>query len=114
MSDALLVVNAGSSSLKFSAFSNGDPPRLVVRGQIDGLMTQPQFLARTATKLVGAKTWKRGTRLGHRGAIELLFEWGRNTAITAHRLVAVGHRVVHGGTRFDKPCVIDDAILDEL
>src|SRR5215471_2159942 len=114
MPDALLVLNAGSSSLKFSVFRNGDPPRLLLRGQIDGLMTQPQFLARTATKLVGAKTWKRGTRLGHRGAIEFLLEWGRNTAITDHHLVAVGHRVVHGSTRFDKPCVIDAAILDEL
>jgi acetate kinase len=114
MADALLVLNAGSSSLKFSAFSNGDPPRLVVRGQIDGLLTQPQFLARTATRLVGAKTWKRGTRLGHRGAIEFLLDWGRDGGFGDHRLVAAGHRVVHGGTRYDRPCVLDAAIVDDL
>src|SRR5215510_8375787 len=114
MPDALLVLNAGSSSLKFSAFSGGDPPRPLVRGQLDGLLTQPQFLARTATKLVGAKTWKRGTRLGHRGAIEFLIDWVRGGALADHRLTAVGHRVVHGGTRYDKPIVIDAAILDDL
>jgi acetate kinase len=114
MPDALLVLNAGSSSLKFSAFSTADPPRLIVRGQIDGLLTQPQFLARTATKLVGAKTWKRGTRLGHRGAVEFLLEWGRDIELGGYRLRAVGHRVVHGGTRFDKPCVIDAAVLEDL
>jgi acetate kinase len=113
MPDALLVLNAGSSSLKFSVFSSGEPPRLLLRGQIDGLLTQPQFLARTATKLVGAKTWKRGTRLGHRGAIEFLLDWGRE-ALGDHRLIAVGHRVVHGGTRYDKPVVIDAAIVDDL
>jgi len=114
MADALLVLNAGSSSLKFSAFSSGDPPRLVVRGQIDGLLTQPQFLARTATKLVGAKTWKRGTRLGHRGAIEFLLDWGRDGGFGDHHLIAAGHRVVHGGTRYDRPCVVDAAIVDDL
>jgi acetate kinase len=114
MPDALLVLNAGSSSLKFSVFRNGDPPRLLVRGQIDGLLTQPQFLARTATKLVGAKTWKRGTRLGHRGAVEFLLEWLPDGALGDHRITAVGHRVVHGGTGHDGPCVIDAATLDEL
>jgi acetate kinase len=114
MPDALLVLNAGPSSLKFSVFRNADPPRLLLRGQIDGLLTQPQFLARTATKLVGAKTWKRGTRLGHRGAVEFLFEWGRDGALGDHRITAVGHRVVHGGMGHDGPCVIDATTLDEL
>jgi acetate kinase len=114
MSDALLVLNAGSSSLKFSVFRSGDPPRSMLRGQIDGLLTQPQFLARTATKLVGAKSWKRGTRLGHRGAIEYLLDWVRGGALGDAAIAAVGHRVVHGGTLHDKPCVIDAATLDGL
>jgi acetate kinase len=114
MPDALLVLNAGPSSLKFSVFRNGDPPRLLLRGQIDGLLTQPQFLARTPTKLVGAKTWKRGTRLGHRGAIEFLLDWGRGDVLGGHRIAAVGHRVLHGGVDHDRPCVIDAATLDAL
>src|SRR5580765_2015768 len=114
MSDALLVLNAGSSSLKFSVFRSVDPPRVVLRGQIDGLLTQPQFLARTATKLIGAKTWRRGTRLGHRGAIEFLLDWGHDGVLGDDRIAAVGHRVVHGGTLHDKPCVIDAATLEGL
>ena len=44
MSDALLVLNAGSSSLKFSVYSVAEPqPALVVRGQIEGLGTRPRF-----------------------------------------------------------------------
>src|SRR5215467_2041820 len=104
MPDALLVVNAGSSSLKFSAFSGGDPPRLLVRGQIDGLLTQPQFLARTATKLVGSKSWKRGTRLGHRGAIEFLLDWIGDGALGDHRIIAAGHRVRSEERRVGKEC----------
>ena len=46
MSDALLVLNAGSSSLKFSVFLNQDLPQPVVRGQIEGLTGQPRFVAR--------------------------------------------------------------------
>ena len=48
MSDALLVLNAGSSSLKFSVFLDEDPPRPLLRGQIEGLMTSPRFAARDA------------------------------------------------------------------
>ena len=46
MSDALLVLNAGSSSLKFSVFLSDDPPRLLLHGQLEGLLTQPRFIAR--------------------------------------------------------------------
>ena len=48
MSDALLVLNAGSSSLKFSVFLDEDPPRPLLRGQIEGLLTSPRFAARDA------------------------------------------------------------------
>ena len=77
MSDALLVLNAGSSSLKFSVFLNDDPLRLLLHGQLEGLLTQPRFIARNATAVVGEKEWPSGTQLGHQGAIEFLFTWGR-------------------------------------
>ena len=103
MPDALLVLNAGSSSLKFSVFLAGDPPQPVLRGQLEGLLTQPRFWARDATTVVGEKEWPAGTRLGHQGAIEFLFAWGRDGVFGGHRIVAVGHRVVHGGVRFSAP-----------
>ena len=114
MSDALLVLNAGSSSLKFSVFLNDDPPRLLLHGQLEGLLTQPRFIARNDAAVVGEKEWPSGTQLGHHGAIEFLFTWGREGAVGEHRIVAVGHRVVHGGVKFTAPVLVDASILAEL
>ncbi|HEY6360706.1 MAG TPA: acetate/propionate family kinase [Vicinamibacterales bacterium] len=114
MSDALLVLNAGSSSLKFSVFLDEDPPRPLLRGQIEGLMTSPRFAARDAANLIAEQEWPAGTRLGHQGAIEFLFGWGRSGVLAGHRIVAVGHRVVHGGTRFAGPALVDAATIAEL
>ena len=103
MSDALLVLNAGSSSLKFSVFLNEDLPQPVVRGQIEGLTGQPRFIARNDSAVISQKEWPPETQLGHSGAIEFLFTWGRGGALSGHRIIAVGHRVVHGGTKFHAP-----------
>ena len=114
MSDALLVLNAGSSSLKFSVFLNEDPPQPLLRGQLEGLLTQPRFVARNATAVVGEKEWPSGTKLGHQGAIEFLFTWGRGGALGEHRISATGHRVVHGGMKFSAPVLINAETLAEL
>jgi acetate kinase len=114
MSDALLVLNAGSSSLKFSVFLDQDPPRPLLRGQLEGLLTQPRFVARSGNAVVGEKQWPSGTKLGHQGAIEFLFAWGRNGALGGHRIVATGHRVVHGGMKFTAPVVIDAETMADL
>jgi acetate kinase len=114
MSDALLVLNAGSSSLKFSVFLNEEPPQPLLRGQLEGLLTQPRFVARNATGVIGEKEWPSGTKLGHRGAIEFLFTWGRGGALGGHRIIAAGHRVVHGGMKFTAPVLIEAKTLAEL
>jgi acetate kinase len=114
MSDALLVLNAGSSSLKFSVFLNDEPPQLLLRGQLEGLLTQPRFFARHGSTTVGEKEWPAGTKLGHQGAIEFLFTWGRNGAMGEHRISVTGHRVVHGGMKFTAPVLIDAQTLAEL
>ena len=114
MSDALLVLNAGSSSLKFSVFLNEDPLQPLLRGQIEGLPTRPRFMARNATAVVGEKEWDTGTRLDHRGAMEFLFTWGSGEVLGGHRIVATGHRVVHGGTKFTEPVLLNAEMLAEL
>jgi acetate kinase len=88
VSRALLVLNAGSSSVKLSVFADEETPRLLARTTLD-------------------------ERLDHAGAIEWVLEWCRES-IGAHTLAAVGHRVVHGGARFSEPVVIDDANLAEM
>jgi acetate kinase len=114
MSDALLVLNAGSSSLKFSVFLNEESPQPLLRGQLEGLLTQPRFIARDSTGVVDEKEWPLGTKLGHQGAIEFLFTWGRKGALREHRIVAAGHRVVHGGMKFTAPVLIDAETVAEL
>jgi acetate kinase len=114
MADCVLVLNAGSSSLKFSVFLEDDPPAPLFRGQLEGLFTQPQFLARNAAgETVGQEQWPEGTQLGHPGAIDFLFRWGRG-ALGAHRIVAAGHRVGHGGRQFTGPVRVDAEVLETL
>jgi acetate kinase len=114
MADALLVLNAGSSSLKFSVFFDDDPPRLWLRGQIEGLLTHPRFIVRDGASVVGEHEWPAGTRLRHLGAIRYLLAWGGGGVLDGHRLVGVGHRVVHGGSRFSAPALVDASVLAEL
>jgi acetate kinase len=122
MTDALLILNAGSSSLKFSVYLDREPPELLLRGQIEGIPAQPHFVARdTQGQVIGEKEWK-GAGLGHADAIEFLFAWGRGCSrgnrarapLGDHRMGAAGHRVVHGGTMFDRPVRIDDETLARL
>jgi acetate kinase len=115
MDDAILVLNAGSSSLKFQAFAPG-PGGLeaLTRGQIEGLLTAPRFIAKDAGgKALGEKRWPDGTRLGHDGAIEFLLEQ-REAILAGRRARAVGHRVVHGGAEFSAPVRIDASVMAKL
>lgn len=115
MGDVILVLNAGSSSLKFSAFFDGDEPQQFIRGQLENLFAEPRFVARDQNGIVvSEKQWPANTKLGHAGAIEFLFEWGRGGVLQGNRIVAAGHRVGHGGLRYDRPVRVDDTVLAEL
>jgi acetate kinase len=111
MEDALLVLNAGSSSLKFSVFRDADPPAPLLRGGIEELFERPKFTARSNGEVVEAREWPDGARLGHERAVSFLLEWLGGGALAGRRLVAAGHRVVHGGTRFAGPVLVDAATL---
>ncbi len=115
MADALLILNAGSSSLKFSVFAASGHPELVLRGQLEALGTSPRFRALDAGgRPVGERAWEPGRPLGHAGAIEFLLSWGRAEGLRGHTVVAAGHRVVHGGSEFARPERIDGAVLARL
>jgi acetate kinase len=114
MPGALLVLNAGSSSLKFSVFLDEDSPRPILRGQIEGLQTGPRFAAHDASTLIAEERWPAGASLTHEAAIEFLFAWGRSAMPAGERIVAVGHRVVHGGTQFTEPVLVDDEVITAL
>jgi len=115
MADAILVLNAGSSSLKFSVFLARDGAlELSLRGQAEGLYTAPRFVARDASGAdVAERLWKDGESIGHEGAIAHLVEFLRGSS-GGHRLVAVGHRVVHGGVDFSEPTRVTPEVVQEL
>jgi acetate kinase len=115
MADAILVVNAGSSSIKYSLFvDSGGEPGFRLGGQIEGLYTTPRFIARDAAGAnIGERAWPEGTRLGHDGGIAHLIEFLQGFR-NEYRLVAVGHRVVHGGLEFAQPVRLDAQIVAKL
>ena len=115
MADAILVLNAGSSSIKFSLFLAKDgelAPRL--SGLLEGLYTAPRFTAKDASGAsLGERKWGEGTRLGHDGAIAHLVEF-LGTHRDDHRIVAVGHRIVHGGLEFSEPVRLNAEVIAKL
>src|SRR5262252_8259825 len=115
MSDAILVLNAGSSSIKFSVFvqRNGGLD-LALRGQVEGLYTSPRFVAKGADGAVASeKSWGDAVKLGHDGAIDHLRQFLRESR-GEMTLVGVGHRVAHGGLKYFEPVRVDKKVLNEL
>jgi acetate kinase len=113
--DAIAVLNAGSSSIKFSLFDARDGELVLsARGQAEGLYTSPRFVAKDPSgRALGEKAWGDGVRLGHDGALDHLVAFLRER-LAEHRLVAVGHRVVHGGLEYGEPVRVDAAVLAAL
>ena len=113
MNDYALVLNAGSSSLKFCLFER--PPaegwRLAARGQIEGIGTAPRLSVKDADGQVIDKQdvpAKDGN-----DAVEVLAAWLR-ARYGGSKVLGVGHRVVHGGARFTGPTILNEEVLAEL
>jgi acetate kinase len=115
MADMLLVLNAGSSSLKFSAYRvDGGVLDTVVSGVLEELGNAARFRARNARgEPIAERNWPADPPLGHVGAIDFLTAWLREHAGDA-RLVGVGHRVVHGGIEHAAPVRVDNAVVARL
>jgi acetate kinase len=115
MDDVVLVLNSGSSSIKFSVFvERADHLELKFRGQVEGLYASPRFVAKDSVGTeIGAHKWGDGVGLGHEGAVAYLTEF-----LSGHRednrLIAVGHRVVHGGLEFSFPTLVSQQVLTQL
>jgi len=116
MTDAIVVLNAGSSSLKFSVFAGTADLPLVVGGQVSGLYAAaPKFVAKDpGGHALAEKRWDADAGLDHHGAIRHIVEWLRATYGHEHHLGAVGHRVVHGGMDFAAPVRVDSDVVTRL
>jgi len=115
MKDRVLVLNAGSSSLKFGLFRRqaGDGLVLDAQGQVDGIGSRPRFTAkdadgeRLADEALGGRVADGGQALEHVAA------W-LASRFDRRQLVGVGHRVVHGGAGFARPVLVTREVLSEL
>ena len=113
--ETLLVVNAGSSSIKFQLFDliDGDRLQLAFKGQLEGIGTRPHLAAKDAggTSLID-ETYPPHEVAHLDAALGRLEAWlvGRLGGVPR----AIGHRVVHGGPDFAAPILVDDAVLDRL
>ncbi len=117
MNKYLLVINAGSSSIKFTVYQKDVSTGQLVTdaaGQIDGIGSQPGFMVRSAE---GVSLMERmlsdDETHNHTEAINIILSWlweyfGNGT------LLAVGHRVVHGGQTYSAPVLIDATVLAKL
>lgn len=115
MDDCALVLNAGSSSLKFCVFQRTDERewQTAARGQIEGVGTSPRLSVRDLHgQILADNRLDSGVRDGHT-AIDALAAWLRLRWGGA-RVVGVGHRVVHGGVRFCQPVVLTRQMLEDL
>jgi acetate kinase len=116
MKQGILTINAGSSSIKFALFPLTHPisPDAEISGQIDGI-------GASATKLIAknkageriAEQLLSGEKITHDQAFDDLLKWFTTTQ-TGWEIVAVGHRVVHGGDLYSEPTLVDNKVLKDL
>lgn len=111
----ILVVNAGSSSLKFQTFAAvvAAPPRRIAKGQVDGIGSQPRLrVVNGDGKTLVDKSYDVSEINDVAAAVRIAATWLHETHKTLP--TAVGHRVVHGGPDYDAPARVDAELLEHL
>lgn len=114
MREPVLVINAGSSSIKFSVFETGADRSLIAgaHGQVEGIGASPRF---EVTDACGGTVKARPLQgSDHQAAIVAIQEWFGNQTGGEGRFAGVGHRVVHGGAEFSEPVLIDKRVIAAL
>jgi acetate kinase len=111
--DTILVVNAGSSSLKFELFAIGEGLHKRVKGQMDGIGTSPRLRIQASDgKTVADMNYSQGDVPDAQAAMHVVGGWLRENH--PGNLAAVGHRVVHGGPDYMRPVRVDERVLEKL
>ncbi|WOF45015.1 acetate/propionate family kinase [Sphingopyxis indica] len=113
---AVVSLNSGSSSIKFALFTVDEQglPTLSAGGKIEKIGIAPHLEARSADGVaLLERDWADGAALTHADLLRDLFAWASDH-LDDHEVIAVGHRVVHGGTEFAAPRLVDAALIDKL
>jgi acetate kinase len=115
MTETILVINAGSSSIKFQLFlvAAQHELRRALKGQIEGIGVRPRLIAKnTEGETPIEEEWPVSEVATVPQALDKLVAFLRERLGTLP--VAIGHRVVHGGPEYSDPTVIDDAVIERL
>jgi acetate kinase len=115
MTPTILVLNAGSSSIKFQLFAVSGRARLArrLKGQMEGIGSRPRLLAKNADgKVLTDQTWSQPDASSAPVALDRVIAFLRETIGTLP--TAIGHRVVHGGPNYSEPTIVTAAALREL
>lgn len=109
----VLVLNAGSSSIKFAVYSAADSSEIVMQGEIEGIGTRPRFHARDdhGADIAGTPAIKDNSSV--QDLMRGLLDWIERH-LGNRKLVAAGHRVVLGGAEHSAPVLVDAAVLNRL
>ena len=109
---SILTINGGSSSIKFAMFAADRSLRMTLKGQIERIgMADPVFSVRRTDQ---PKSFVRPVAAAdHATAVEVLMDWIEESGNNAG-LIAVGHRIVHGGPNFHDPKRLTTELVDEL
>lgn len=116
MINAIVVINAGSTSLKFAAYrpDGGEALTVLCRGRISEIQTDPHFLAMGPDhKPLDSHEWGEGHSMSHTTALSFAVNWLERN-IDGLKVAAAGHRIVLGGTRYTEPVLIEGDVLDYL
>ena len=113
VTEQILTLNAGSSSVKFALFAADDALTELARGQVEGLGAAARLTAKDGGGVLVERDFDAAGMADHAAAL------GAVLALLADRfagtrVAAVGHRVVHGGMDFAAPVVLDDGVLAAL
>lgn len=112
MTNAVLSINAGSSSIKFT-ISDATNLKPMFHGQIDGIDTAPHFSVHAEdSSNLAEQAWPAGSQT-HETLLRTLLDWTEDH-LQQDRLVAVGHRVVHGGSDHADPELVTSDLLSQL
>ena len=111
MTETILVLNVGSSSIKFAVYPADEDAGPVLAGTIDGIGRSPKLRMKGArpAESLGPFT----TEENHTALIQRLVAW-LEEALDGRGLIAAGHRIVHGGRDFAEPVAIDEEVLRKL
>ena len=113
MSKAIAVLNAGSSSIKFALYDAAGEHSLLFRGQVEGIGVAPHLTVHDAHgETVAERSWS-APEFNHLAATREILKTGAEL-LRGAPVIGIGHRVVHGGTKYAAPVRVDDAILNAL